>query len=117
MRCFSAGLRDLDAKSLRGACQAGVIAVEALEVLTEAKDGRQVKGIQRAKLSRVQVSGRFEDPVIERQERNRGQAGPGASGGQLAIAPRSTSSLHDEQGAAEELSPGKLATQHSALGL
>jgi hypothetical protein len=117
VRRFSARLRDLDAKSPRGVCQSGVIAVEALQALTDAQDGRQVKGVQRAKLGRAQVGGSFEDPLIQRQECDRGQAGAGASGSQLAVAACRTSSLHDEQGAAEELSADKLAAQRGALGL
>ncbi len=102
---------------LRSACQAGVVAVEMLEILTEGQDGREVKSIQRAKLGRVQVSRRFEDLIIEREECDRCQASPGAPDSQLPIAPRRASCLDDEQGAAEELSAGKRATQGSALGL
>ena len=42
----SMGLRDLDAKSPRGVCQASVVAVQTLEVLTQAHDGRQVQGVE-----------------------------------------------------------------------
>jgi hypothetical protein len=110
-------LRNLDAESLRCACQAIVITVEALEVLTEAQDRRQVKGIQRAKLGRIQVSGGFEDPVIEREERDSGQTDPSSSGGQFAVTPCRTPSLHNEQSAAEELSVDELTAQCRALRL
>ena len=76
-----------------------------------------MKRIRRTELGRVQVSGRLEDPIIQREQRDRGQSDPGASGGQFAVAARRASALHDEQGTAEELSARKLATQSSALGL
>ncbi len=60
-----------------------------------------MKGIQRAKLGRIQLSSRFEDPVIERQEGDRRQPCADTPGGQLAVAPRNTPPLHDQQGAAE----------------
>jgi hypothetical protein len=117
MGLLSAGLRDLDTKSLRCTRQAIVITVEAPEVLTEAEDGRQVKSIQRAKLDRIQVSGRFEDHAIEREERDSDQTGPSPSDGQLAVTPCRTYPLHNEQSAAEEISADKLTTQRSALWL
>ena len=42
----SVGLRDLDAKGLRGVREASVVAVETLEVLTQAYDGCQVQGVE-----------------------------------------------------------------------
>ena len=42
----SLGLRDLDAKSLRGVREASVVAVQAFEVLAQAHDGCQVQGVE-----------------------------------------------------------------------
>lgn len=95
-RRLLAGVRDFDAKRLRGVCQAHVIAVESPEIFPEAEGTRQVKGVERAELDRVQVGGHVEDPAIERQECDRAQRDAGASPSQVAVAPRGASSLHDQ---------------------
>ena len=114
---ISAGSRNLYANGLRCARQAIVITVEAPELVTEAEDSRQVEGIQRAKLDRIQTSGRFEDHAIERDERDSGQTSPRSSGGQLAVTPCRTYPLRYEQRAAEQLSTDKLTAQRNALWL
>jgi hypothetical protein len=43
---LSAGLKDLDAKSLRGFPQANVVAIQTPEVLAQAHDGCQVQGVE-----------------------------------------------------------------------
>lgn len=40
------GLRDLDAKSLRGVPEASVVAVQTPEILAQAHDGYQVQGVE-----------------------------------------------------------------------
>ena len=42
----SVGLGDLDAKSLRGACEASVVAVQTFEVFTQADGGCEVQGVE-----------------------------------------------------------------------
>jgi hypothetical protein len=42
----SAGLRDLDAKSLRGVPQASVVAVQTPEILAQAYDGCQMQRVE-----------------------------------------------------------------------
>ena len=41
-----AGLKDLDAESPRGVCQTRVVAVQTLQLLTEAHHGCQVQGLE-----------------------------------------------------------------------
>ncbi len=59
-----AGVRDLDANRRRGVSQAYVVAIEALEVISKAHGARQVKGVERAKLDRVQLGSRVEGPRV-----------------------------------------------------
>jgi hypothetical protein len=44
--CSLLGLRDLDAESLCCVPEASVLAVQALEILTQAHDGCQVHGVE-----------------------------------------------------------------------
>jgi hypothetical protein len=101
---------------------AGVIHINIGNDLDKAKLRDCGRHASSGKLAEGELTGelagsRIEDWAIEGEERDGGQPDLGASGGQLAVAARSPPSLNEQQGTAEQISPGKLATQRSALWL
>jgi hypothetical protein len=50
---------------LRGVCEAGVVAVGALEVFAEADDRRKMQGVQRAQLGRFKLAGGLDDRLVD----------------------------------------------------